>query len=192
MARSAPSFFLPLHSTNTKALGGRCPPTQLSSPRVDFAFQAPTMATPGFPPLFVAPSEPDINAGAGFLSRYLQGTRRIVSLSAQHRPLLTTEECQSLSLGESVLLPLLCSTIHAVNSIGLCVDGLHTRMHDLGSLVANSLIGLRIRDLRNSVSHLSRRVAPPVLRPTRSSSVPPPPPNPAQAGPTAPAPTLLR
>ena len=137
------------------------------------------MATPGFPPPFGAPSGPntaspseaDIDPGARLLSRYLEGTRRIVSLSAQQLPSLTPQECQSFSPGESVLLPLLCSTIHALNSIGLRVDELHTRMHGLGSQVANSLIGPEIRDLRNSVSDLSRRVAPLVLHPTPSSSV---------------------
>ena len=104
------------------------------------------MATPGFPPPFGAPSGPntatpseaDIDPGARFLSCYLEGTRRIVALSPDQLPTLTPQECQTLSPGESVLLPLLCSTIHALNSIGLRVDELHTRMHDLGSLVANS------------------------------------------------------
>ena len=154
------------------------------------------MATPGFPPPFGAPSGPntatpseaDIDLGARFLSRYLEGTCRIVSLSAQQLPSLTPQECQSLSPGESVLLPLLCSTIHALNSIGLRVDELHTRMHDLGSQVANSLIGLEIRDLRNSLSDLSRCVAPSVLRPTPFSSVPPPPPNPTSGRPNRPSP----
>ena len=153
------------------------------------------MATPGFPPPFGAPSGPntatpreaDIDPGARFLSRYLAGTRRIVSLSAQQLPSLTPQECQSLSPGESVLLLLLCSTIHFLNSIGLRVDELHTRMHDLGSQVANSLIGLEIRDLRNSVSDLSHRVAPPVLRPTPSSPVPPPPSNPTSGRPNRPS-----
>ena len=55
------------------------------------------MAMPGFPPPFGAPSGPntatpseaDIDPGARFLSRYLEGTRRIVSLSAQQLPLHT-------------------------------------------------------------------------------------------------------
>ena len=144
------------------------------------------MATPGFPPFFgtqswpntAIPSEADINPGARFLSRYLEEIRRILSLLAQQLPSPTTQECQSLSPRESVLRPLLCYTIQALNSIGARVDVLHTRMHDLGSQVANSLIGLEILDLRNSVSDLSRRVAPAVLRPTPPSSVPPPPPNP--------------
>ena len=143
------------------------------------------MSTPGFPLPFGAPlgpnratrSEADIHPGARFLSHYLEGTRRIVSLSAQQLPSLTPQECQSLSPGESVL-PLLCSTIHALNSIGLRVDELHTRMQELASQVANSLIGPEIRDLRNSVSDLSRCVSPPVLRPTPSTSVPTPTSNP--------------
>ena len=106
------------------------------------------MAMPGFPPPFGAPSGPntatpseaDIDPGAHFLSRYLEGTRRIVALSPAELPTLNPQECQTLSLGESVLIPLLCSTIHAVNSIGLGMNELHTRMHDLGSLDANSLI----------------------------------------------------
>ena len=110
-----------------------------------------------------------------------------MALSADQLPSLTPQECQSLSPGESVLLPLLCSTIHALNSIGLRVDELHTRMLDLGSPVANSLIGPEIRDLRNSVSDLSRRVAPPLLRPTPSSSVHPVPPNPASGRPSRPS-----
>ena len=153
------------------------------------------MATPGFPPPFGAPSGPntatpsaaDIDPGARFLSCYLEGTRRIVSLSAQQLPSRTPQECQSLSPGESVLLPLLCSTIHTLNSIGLPVDELHTRMHDLGSQVANSLIGPEIRNFRNSISDLSRREAPPVLRPTPSSSVPPPPSNPTSGRPNRPS-----
>ena len=144
------------------------------------------MATPCFPPPFGAPtgpntatpSEADIDPSARFLSRYLEGTRHLVSLSAQKLPSLTPQECQSLSPGESVLLPLLCSTIHALNSIGLRVDALHTRMDDLGSQVANSLIGPEIRDLHNSVSDLSRRLTPPVLHATPSSSVPTPPSHP--------------
>ena len=139
-----------------------------------------------FGPNTATPSEADIDPGARFLSRYLEGTRSIGSLSAQQLPSLTPQECQSLSPGESVLLPLLSSTIHALNSIGLRVDELHTRMHDLGSQVANSLLGPEIRDLRNSNSDLSRRVAPPVLRPTPSSSVPLPPPNPTPKRPNRP------
>ena len=144
------------------------------------------MATPGFPPPFGAPawpntatpSEADIDPGARFLSRYLEGTCRIVSLSAPLVLWLTPQACQSLSPGEFVLLPLLCSTSQALNSIGLRVDELHTRMHDLCSQVANTLIGPEIRDLRNSVSDLSCRLTPPVVRPTPSSSLPTPPSNP--------------
>ena len=153
------------------------------------------MATPGFPPPFGAPSGPntatpseaDIDPGARFLSGYLEGTHRIVSLSAQQLPSLTPQECQFLSPGESALLPLLCSTIHALNSIGLRVDELHTRIHDLGSQVANSLIGPEIRDLRNSFSDLSRRVAAPVLPPTPASSVPTPPSNHTSGWPNRPS-----
>ena len=154
------------------------------------------MATPGFPPPFGAPSgsntatpsEDDINPGARLLSRYPEGTRRIVALSVDQLPSLTPQECQSLSPGESVLLPFPCSTIHALNSIGLRLDQLHTRMLDLGSQVANSLIGPDIRDLRNSLSDLSCCVKPPVLRPTPSSLVPPVPPNPASGRPSCPSP----
>ena len=155
----------------------------------------PTMATPGFPPPFGAPSGPntatpseaDIHPGAGFMSRYLEGTRYIVTLSPDQLPTLTPQECQSLSPRESVLIPLLCSTIHALNAIGLQVDELHTRMQDRSSQIANSLIVPEIRDLRNSVSHPSRCVAPPVLRPTPSSSVPPPPSNPTSGSPNRPS-----
>ena len=171
------------------------------------------MALPGFPLPFGAPSGPntatpseaDIDPDARFLSRYLENTRRIVALSTEQLPSLTPQECQALSPGESVLLPLLCSTIHDLNSIGLRVDELHTRVHDLGSQVANSLVGPEIRDLRNSVSDLSRRLTPPVLRPPPSSgaqpslvnSVParpnrpsvPPPPAPSRDPPTIQQPT---
>ena len=150
------------------------------------------MATPGFPPPFVAPlghkmitpSEADVDPGARFLSRYLEGTRSIVALWTERLPTLTPQECQSLSPRESVLLSLLCFTIHALNSIGLRVDELHTRMHDLGSLVANSLIGPEIWDLCNAVSDMSCRVAPLVLRPKPSSSAPPPPSNPKSGRPS--------
>ena len=153
------------------------------------------MSTSGLPPPFGAPagsntatpSEADIDPGARSLSRYLEGTCRIVSLSAQQLPSLTPQECQSLSPGETVLLHLLCSTIHALNSVGLWVDKLHTSMHDLGSEVANSIIGSDLRDLHNSVSDLSCRVAPPVLRPTPSSSVPPPPSSPTSGWPNRPS-----
>ena len=60
-------------------------------------------------------------------------------------------------------------------------------MHDLCSQVANSFIGPEIRDLRNSVSDLSRRVAPPALRPTRFSSVPPAPLNHTSSRPSRPS-----
>ena len=59
-------------------------------------------------------------------------------------------------------------------------------MHDLGSQVVNSLIGPEIRDLRNSMSDLSRSMAPPVLGPTPSPSVPPLPPNPTTGRPNRP------
>ena len=141
------------------------------------------MAPPGFLPPFGAPSGPktatpseaDIDPGAHFLPRYLEGTRRIVALLPNQLPTLIPHECQPLSPGESVLIPLLGSTIHALNLIGLRVDELHTRMQDLGSQVANSLISPEIWDLCNSVSDLSCGVASPVLRPRPSSSVPPPP-----------------
>ena len=135
------------------------------------------MAMPGFPPPFGAPSGPntatpskaEIDPGACFLSRYLEGTRRVVALSPDQLPTFSPQECQTLSQGESALIPLLCSTSHAVNSIGLRVDDLHTKMHDLGSQVANCLIRPEIRDLRNSISDLSRRVTPPVVRHTPSN-----------------------
>ena len=60
-------------------------------------------------------------------------------------------------------------------------------MHDLGSEVAKSLIGPEIRDLRNSVSDLSRRVAPPVLCPTPSSMVPQSPSNQTSGRPNRPS-----
>ena len=158
------------------------------------------MATPGFQPTVGAPSGPNratpseagIDPGPHFLSRYLEGTRRIVALSDDQLPSLTPQECQSLLPGESVLLPLRCSTIHALNSIGLHVDELHTRMDDLAFQVANSFIGPEIRDLRNSVLDLSRRVAPPVLRATPFSLIPPVPPTAPQVGPAAPVPTPLQ
>ena len=92
------------------------------------------MAMPSFPPAFGAPSGPnmarpseaDIDQGARFLSHYLEGTRPIVALSPDPLPTPTPQECQTLSPGESVLIPLLCSTIHALNSIGHRVDKLHT------------------------------------------------------------------
>ena len=153
------------------------------------------MATPGFPPPVGAPSGPntatpseaDIDPGARFLSCHLEGTRRIMALSPDQLPTLTPQECHTLSPGESVLIPLLCSTIHASNSIGLRVDDLHTKMHDLGSQVANSLIRPEIQDLRNSVSDLSRRVTPPVVRHPPSSLVPPPPSNPTAGRPNQPS-----
>ena len=153
------------------------------------------MATPGFPPSFSAPSGPntatpseaDIDPGARFLSRYLEATCRIVALTPDQPPTLTPQECQTLSPGESVLIPLLCSTIHTLNSIGLRVDELHTRMHDLGSQSANSLIGPEIRDLCNSLSDLSHRVAPRAVRHTPSSVVPPPSPNPSSGWPNRPS-----
>ena len=158
------------------------------------------MATPGFPPPFgapsgpntVTPSEADIDPGARFLSRYLEGTRRIVALSPDQLPTLTPQECHTLSPEESVLIRLLCSTIHALNSIGLPVEDLHTKMHDQGSQVANSLIGPEIRDLRNSVSDLSRRVTPSVVRHPPSSLVPPPPSNPTAGRPNRPSALPLR
>ena len=67
------------------------------------------------------------------------------------------------------------------------MDELHTRMHDLGSQVANSLISLDIGNLHNSISDLSRRVAAPVLRPTPSSLVPTPPPNHTSGRPNLPS-----
>ena len=153
------------------------------------------MAMPGFPPPFgapsgpntAAPSEADIHPGARFLSRYLEGTRRIVAPSPDQLPTLTPQECQTLSPGESVLILLLYSTIHALNSLGLRVDDLHTKMHDLGSQVANSHICPEIRDLRNSVSDLSRRLTPPVVRHPPSSSVPPLPSNPTSGRPNRPS-----
>ena len=153
------------------------------------------MAMPGFPPPFGAPSgantatpsEADIDPRARFLSRYLAGTRRIVALSPDQLPTLTPQECQTLAPGESVLIPLLCSTIHALNSIGLRVDDLHTKMHDLGFLVANSLIGPQIVDLGISFSDLSRRMTPPVVQHPPSSSVPPPSSNPASGRPNHPS-----
>ena len=153
------------------------------------------MATPGFPPPFGAPSGPntatpseaDINPGDRFLSGYLEAIRRIVALSPELLPTLTPQECHTLSPGESVLIPLLCSTIHALNSIGLRVDDLHTKIQDLGSQVANSLIGPEIRNLRNSVSDVSRHVTPPVVRHPPSSLVPPPPFHPTSGRPNRPS-----
>ena len=152
------------------------------------------MATPGFPPPIGVPSEPntatlseaDFDPGARCLSHYLEGTRRIVTFLAQPLPSLTPQECQSSSPGDSVLLRVLYSTIHALNSIGLRVDDLHARLHALDSQVANALFGLEIRDLRNSVSDLSRRVAPPVVRHTPSASVSSPPTNPTTGRPNRP------
>ena len=59
-------------------------------------------------------------------------------------------------------------------------------MHDLVFQDANFLIGPEIRDLRNSVSHLSHHVAPPVLHPALSSLVLTPPPNPISGRPSRP------
>ena len=90
------------------------------------------MATPGFPlpfgpssgPNTATTSEADIDPGPYFLSSYIEGTLRIVALTPDQLPTLTHQECQSLSPGEWVVLSLLCSTIHALNSIGLRVDDL--------------------------------------------------------------------
>ena len=141
------------------------------------------MATPCFPPPFGAPSGPNtataseanIDPGACFLASSLEGTCRILALSPVQLPKLTPQECQTLSPGESVPIPLLCSTIHALNSISLYMKSLHTKMQDLGSQIGNSRIRPQIWDLRNSVSDLSRCVSPPVVRHTPCSSVPTPP-----------------
>ena len=106
------------------------------------------MARPGFPPPFAAfsgpntatPSQGDIDPRSRFLSCYLEGTSCIVALTPDQLRSLTPPECQSFSFGQSVLLPLLFSTIHFLNSVGLQVDDLRIRMYNLSSQVANSLI----------------------------------------------------
>ena len=56
-------------------------------------------------------------------------------------------------------------------------------MHDIGSQGANSLIGPEIRDLRNSVSDMSRRVPTTILPPTSFPLVQPRPANPSAGWP---------
>jgi len=63
-----------------------------------------------------------------------------------------------------MILPLLCSAIHAILAIGVRIEDLFSAVHTLESQVANSLVDQELRDLRNTVGDQSHRVAPSAVR----------------------------
>ena len=132
------------------------------------------MATPGPPPppLFgsfpdpqsATPSTIETSPEARFLSSLVDRTRDLISLSPDQLQSLSPAQCDDLSQGESALLPLLCSAIHAISHLGHRIEELHTTIHDLQTQVVNSLVDDELRQLRNAVRDLSHRVVPPAPR----------------------------
>ena len=102
-----------------------------------------------------------------------------------------------MSSGEAASFPVLCSILQAVVTTNYVVKTINTRIHDLESLIANTLssdedqlrqlniIQSNLRDLSHRVIHQA-----PAQAPSRPPLPPPPPPATRQV-PTVPAPTRV-
>src|SRR5437879_4256351 len=154
------------------------------------------MDQPSRPPLFfpgqsgipsATPSTAELDSQQRFLTSFLDSTRALVGFTDTHVAPYTPGDLKALSTGEQSLIPLLCSTLHAVSNIGQAVQELRQDFSSLRVQMTNaSLPGDKLASIQASLRDLSLRVAaPPPLPP--SSFLPPPPIS--TSHPTPPTPT---
>ena len=131
------------------------------------------MAQPGIP-IFPAPfggdhsatpSTTDTEQHHRFIYRWLQCTSELIGVSPEDFPIPTPADIAERSSGEAASFPILCSILHTVTTTNSMVKTMNTRMHDLESLIANTLpidgehlcqlniIQSNIRDLSHRVAH---------------------------------------
>src|SRR5205807_9899518 len=123
------------------------------------------------------PSTAELDAQQRFLSSFLNSTRTLVGLTDSQVKPISPAELEDLSTGEQSLIPLLCSTLHAVSNIGQAVQELRQDFASLRVQMTNtSLPGDKLAAIQSSLRDLSLRVATTLPHP---SSAPPPPPVPS-------------
>ena len=181
----APTFY------NTTSYSARSRPPLTFASRLGFAsLGTPAMAQPGIP-IFPTPfggdhsttlSTADSEQHYRFIYRWLHSTRELIGVSAHDFPIPTPADIAEMSSGEATAFPILCSILHAVITTNTVVKELGTRIHDLESLIANTLPsdGEHLRQLhiiQSNLRDLSHRVAhqTPAQAPTRPPPPPPPP-----------------
>src|SRR5437899_11607252 len=130
------------------------------------------------------PSTAELDPQQRFLSSFLNSTRTLVGLTYSQVKPISPAELEDLSTGKQSLIPLLCSTLHAVSNIGQAVQELRQDFASLRVQMTNaSLPGDKLAAIQSSRGDLSLRLATTVLHPP---SAPPPPPVPSLRPPPPP------
>src|SRR5437868_5192711 len=119
------------------------------------------------------PSTAELDSQQRFLTSFLDSTRALVGFTDTHVAPYAPGDLEALSTGEQALIPLLCSTLHAVSNIGQAVQELRQDFASLRVQMTNaSLPGDKLAAIQSSLRDLSLRVATTVPHPP---SAPPPP-----------------
>src|SRR5437588_5052872 len=132
------------------------------------------------------PSTAELDSQQRFLTSFLDSTRALVVFTDTHVAPYAPRDLEALSTGEPALIPLLCSTLHAVSNIGQAVQELRQDFTSFRiQMTTASLPGDKLAAIQSSLRDLSLRVATTVPHP---SSAPPPPPLPPPPPPPPPPP----
>src|SRR5437660_11379169 len=70
------------------------------------------------------PSTAELDSQQRFLTAFLDSTRALVGFTDTHVAPYAPGDLEALSTGEQSLIPLLCSTLHAVSNIGQAAQAL--------------------------------------------------------------------
>src|SRR5437899_7088390 len=136
------------------------------------------------------PSTAELDSQQRFLASFLDSTRALVGFTDTYVAPYAPGDLEALSTGEQALIPLLCSTLHAVSNIGQAVQELRQDFVSLRVQMTNaSLPGDKLAAIQSSLRDLSLRVATTVPHPP---SAPPPPPVPSLRPPPPPPPPRRR
>ena len=99
-------------------------------------------------PVFPAPfgrdhsatlSTADIEPKDRFIYHWLHSSRQLIGVSPEDFPIPTPADIAEMSSGKAATFPILCSILDAIVTTIDMVKSLNTRIHDLESLISNTL-----------------------------------------------------
>ena len=124
----------------------------------------PFLLSPFEGPPSASPSVAETTSQARFLLSQLNLTNELIPLSGDQIPNLTHGSYENLSEGDTIMLPLLCSTIHALASVCTRLDPISASMSELQKQSTTiSSYDSDFREIRSSLRDLSHRMTPSFL-----------------------------
>jgi len=138
-------------------------------------------------------SSPELTESHLYIRDFVCETRQRLNFSSTQVPILDDRQLAELSDGETILVPLSCSTLNALSSMSSELDTITTQLGTIQAIVATlpttAVLDCKLSPINASLRDLSQRVAaaplPQALAPTR-------PPVPPAGATTRPAPASVR